>query len=232
MANIAQGERRGAKNTQQPILPNGQMKDSLGFTPFEELLIEWSVSTVGRNWNIIADILRVYPLTSEQQRDASKITEQYVSIKMRKGKFFHKNMRLDPTEDDGIQILGRFKPYLLMNRMFPIYPQRYAVVYDCPSNKKPEEEKHKGTPKLAGKRKMLASGLPSDYEMREIKYKRKYEMNPIPFLTKNGQLNLSISSGSGTCTPGRRPSSFSINTLIASNQYSIISFLTSKTLHK
>ena len=54
-------------------LPPGQTsstgKDNSGFTPFEELMIEWSVAMVGRNWTIVEDTLRIYPLTSGQLRE-------------------------------------------------------------------------------------------------------------------------------------------------------------------
>ncbi len=198
-----------------PAVVAGKEGATAGFTPFEELLLEWSVAVVGRSWNIIADVMRFYPLTSGQLREVVKIQEQYYNIKARKGKFYHRSMRLDPTEDDGIPILGRFKPALLMNRVLPVYPQRYAVVHEYKRRVTAEEEK------MTGKRKYVGTGQATEYDIREIKYKKKYDSNPLPFLTKNGQLNLSTPSGSGACTPGRRRSSFSTSVLFNPNHYSI-----------
>jgi len=153
---------------------------SLNFTPFEEILLEWSVSTVGRSWSVIADILRSYPLTSGQQFDGQKLAEQYVQLKARKGKCIYRNMRLEPTEDDKVPVLGRFKPYLLMNRMLPVYPQQYMLAGDYMNQAKSKEEL-----KLCGKRRMRDFNLPSEYEIRELKYKCTYDINPLSLLNKN-----------------------------------------------
>jgi len=199
-----------------PTVPQQPNKENSGFTPFEELLIEWSVATVGRSWSIIADILKNYPLVPGVQRDVMKIIEQYSNIKSRKGKFFHKSMRLDPTEDDGIPILGRLKPFLLMNKMLPVFPQKYSVIH----NFFEDSENMQTQQKVGGKRAQAEDSQIG--EIRDIKYKRKFEMNPMAFLTKNGQLNLSTPSGSGANTPRRR-SSFSNNAMVVSNHYRIFS---------
>ena len=65
-----------------------------------------------------------------------------------------------------------------MNRLMPNFPQRYAISEGVPKN---------ANDKLAGKRKAAELG---DNAIKEVKYKREYPMNPMPFLTKNGQLNL------------------------------------------
>lgn len=150
------------------------------FTSFEEILLEWSVNTVGRSWSVIADILRSYPLTSGQQFETQKLPEQYAHYKLRKGKYIYKNMRLEPTEDDKVPVLGRFKPYLLMNRMLPVYPQQYMLSGDYMEKAKDKEEL-----KLCGKRRMREFNLPSEYEIRELKYKCTYDVNPLSLLDKN-----------------------------------------------
>lgn len=180
---------RGIRTSQSPAI-NSMGKD-LGFTSFEEFLLEWSVATVGRSWSVIAEILHSYPLASGQQLDAAKIPELYSLLKTRKGKFFHKSTRLDPTEDDGIPVLGRFKPYLLMNRMLPVYPQQFALVCDYLDKDESKEEF-----KLSGKRKMQKLNLPSDYEIRDLKYKCCNDLNPIPLLMRDTQLKTSISGES------------------------------------
>lgn len=162
--------RPGVNNTGRP----------LSFNAFEEILLEWSVATVGRSWSIIADILRNFPLTSGQQFDAIKIADQYFQLKARKGRYYHKSMKLEPIEDDKIPILGRFKPYLLMNRMLPVYPQQYMLQCDYLDKKNNKEEF-----KLRGKRRMREFKLPSEYEIRELKYKCTYDVNPLALLDKN-----------------------------------------------
>lgn len=152
----------------------------LSLTPFEEILLEWSVATVGRSWSVIADILRSYPLASGQQFDAAKVAEQYIQLKARKKKYYHKSARLEPTESDGLPILGRFKPYLLMNRMLPVYPQQYMLACDYLDRPKTKEEF-----KLRGKRRMRNFNLPSEYEIRELKYKCTYDVNPLSLLNEN-----------------------------------------------
>jgi hypothetical protein len=148
-------------------------------------------------------------LTSGQLRGIPKIQEQYCNIKARKGKFYNKHQRLDPIEDDSLPTLVRFKPYLLMNRLMAIYPQKYSIVDDCKSN---------AGGSISGKRK---AGVLMESTIREINYKRKFALNPLPFITKNGLLNLATPTSSGTNSPGRRKSSF-CNMPIVSNQYSIL----------
>ena len=139
--------------------------------PFDGIMLEWSVSTIGRNWSIISEFLCNHPLTSGQQREIPKLQEQYAKLIRKKGKFFHKTMRFDPTQDDGIPILGRFKPYILMNRILPVYPQQYILLPDYLQKIKDNQLK------IAGKRKMKYCGF-SSYQIYDYKYKCTYEMDP------------------------------------------------------
>ena len=153
-----------------------RINPSKDYTPFEESLLEWSVSIVGCNWTIIADVLSNYPLTSGQQHDPLKILEHYLTTKASEGIYFYKSMKLEPIENDGVPILGRFKPCLLVNRIMAIYPQRYAISYAY------KDPKTANDFKLCGKRKMIELGLPSGYDIHEAKYKRAYKVNPMSLI--------------------------------------------------
>lgn len=90
---------------------------------FEELLLEWSVAVVGQSWNIIADILRIYPLTTGYLKEGIRVQDIFFEIQERKGKVFpkqqiqHNLLRVEPSENDSLPILGRLKPIILTNRM-------------------------------------------------------------------------------------------------------------------
>lgn len=168
---------------------NTQTKARTNFTPYENFLLEWSVSRIGRSWTIIADILCNYPLTSGQQRSINKIQEQYNNIEYKQGNFFHKCIHLEPTEDDTIPVLGRFKSYLLLNRILPVYPQHYVI--NCEYLDKIDVDEYK----LCGKRKMIEQNFPSSYELQNLKYKRIYDTNPMSIVTKSQQNNFIVNQG-------------------------------------
>lgn len=173
-----QGRMRGVRNG---VHMNVQEEDT-DFTPLEDFLIEWSVASVGRSWNIVADILHNHPFASGHLRDPAKVQERYIETQIRKGKRYHKTMKLDPTADEKVPILGRFKPYFLTNRMLPVYPQRYALTVDY---FKKEEEKSKSS----AEKRHHKPNISLDCEMRELKYKSTYEDNPINLLAKNNRVS-------------------------------------------
>lgn len=185
--------------TKSPPLSAGNMiKELFNLTPFESQLLKWSIATVGRSWSIIAEILHSYPLTSGKHLDGTKLHEYYNQIKTSRCEFYCRGIRLEPTADDGIPILGRFKPCLLMNRMLPVYPQQYAVVSDYLDKGQTKEEF-----KVIGKRRMRDFKLPSDYEIHELKYKRFEEITPFVLFPRSDQLSTSTLNISELPTDGR-----------------------------
>lgn len=147
------------------------------FTPLENLLIEWSVSTVGQSWNVIADILRSHPLASGQNRDFQSVQEQYAYLQMKNEKPFHRVIRLDPIANECIPILGRFKTYLLTNKINPVYTQRHIL----------RQTLDKEESKLSGKRKRDKNDSLIGYEPRELKYKCIDQNSPFRLLFKSNQ---------------------------------------------
>jgi len=176
--------REDIKRIEDEISKNKAIKQSNKgrFTPFEDLLLDWSVNTVGHNWNVVADILQNHPLAKGHIRNTALVKYRYELNKLKKGLRLPADVRLDPTEDDKIPILGRFKPYFLTSRILPVYPQRYVLTHDYFN----EEEKIE----LYGKKRPYQYN--SGYEQRELKYKCTYEDNPMQRFIRNNKADMVV----------------------------------------
>jgi hypothetical protein len=159
-----------------------QPKDKSMYNPLESIILEWSLATVGRSWNVIADILLSHPLASGRHRKPSDMQVQYVRFQY-KNKNSSKPTRIDPVVDDKTPILGRFKTYLLANKVLSIRTQRYVIIRNPSSKEKPKTNR---------KRQLRELTLP--YETRELKYKCTGEESSFSTFTKRGGL-LSTNEG-------------------------------------
>jgi len=157
-----------------------QSIDKYILTPIEDTILEWSVTTIGRSWNVITDILQNHPLATGRRQNPNNLLMQYTTIQYKKKKPFYYFIRIDPVVDDKTPILGRFKTYLLTNKVLPIYTQRYVAI-----NNNSNEEK----PKAGRKRRLRELSFP--YETRELKYKCTGEDSSFNAFTKKaGVLNI------------------------------------------
>lgn len=148
---------------------NSQVK-KVPFTAFEDLLLEWSFTTVGRSWSVISDILLSHPLSSGCKRGHQQLQDRCSGILGKKGESFCKYIRLDPTADDSTPALGRFRSCLLTNRVLPTYTRRHVVTRDCVKGRRGKRPNEFGAAECEG---------------RELKYLRTCENSPMHFIAKS-----------------------------------------------